>query len=1179
MKNLLSTLLIIVLSIVMLSCPEPISQEVLNQAEDTHSPRITVSSPSNNDIYYSETTITGTVLDDAIESGDTQGVIDSFSFEILYDADRRGGIVREGASYVQDTDVGTGVIAYTPATGAFEFTISTISPSVLSGQITLRITATDSNGNVTISDLKLLDSSGPVISITEPGTTITEFDTGDDIVISGTVKNSNQDSGADQISNISWNANNAITGDLSLDGSDGTFSTTTSPQGLSFSYNTSTNQFSSILRVSDTTTGFYVITIEAEDFNGHITTVSRTIYRSGAGPDFDFSGSTNTTSSTTYLRKDAYSPYSIELTFDDYTEVTSLTYQGKSNAGDAALAEISLSLPTSNTYSFTPNASSYYTNIQSWLASTQILQLYVTAANADGEESVHLLNMMLDSLGPTVSINSISGTTDYNGNTYAGSGEKAIDFSYNDSYSGVGDIILSISGETVPDQNPPDDTYNHTFTSGTDGGTVTFSLSAEDVAGNISSTAQNVIFYYTNPTVSWSSMTSGGDLFAASGDSIDLTFSSNHTLPSLPTVQIGGISATVTRIGDSSFTASTSLSSGSVIDPVGITISGVTDAAGLSMSSTFTDSSSLTYDPVAPTVDSVTANYAEGSSLKKNNKLSLTATASDTGSSVAYVEFDFSEIGGGTLTDSSSVGGWTSGDYTIPDGLTVSGADVLITAYDSAGNPSSGYEFGSYNIDNTPPTVTASNITLVNSSGTVFASGTVFTDGDTIYGQWDASAASGDDESDVDTVTIDMSDFGGSSTASATETSVGSQKWRTAAVTIDTADNSVTSGLTISVTAVDAATNSSGAITGSGSYSSDNEAPAPTGANITLVNSSDAEFPSGTVFTDGDTIYGQWDASASGDNESDVDTVTIDMSGFGGSSTASATETSAGSQIWQTAAVTVNTADSAVTSGLTISVTALDAVANSSSTVTGSGTYSSDNEAPAPTAANIDLVNISGTVYSSGTVFKDGDTIYAQWDATTSTGDDWADIASVTFNMTGFGGTSSVSASETSAGSRIWRTAGISIDTTDDTVTSPISISVTAEDDVANSSGTVSDTDTYSVDNELPTIAGGSVNGTDTSIIVNFSETAYSAAEGSGDLVAADFDISISGTGATDASITSVSHTAGDSTATLTLSYTGTPTADNDIIITPADGASVYDQAGNPMDAAQTTGTIDLTGS
>ena len=122
-----------------------------------------------------------------------EGVIESFSYEILYDPDRRGGIVlAQNGTYQQDAGAGTGTITYTPADGQFTFTFSTVDPSILSGQVTLRITAVDSNGNSTIRDVKLLENSGPVITLSEPGGTITEFDTGDDISITGTVFNSSQ---------------------------------------------------------------------------------------------------------------------------------------------------------------------------------------------------------------------------------------------------------------------------------------------------------------------------------------------------------------------------------------------------------------------------------------------------------------------------------------------------------------------------------------------------------------------------------------------------------------------------------------------------------------------------------------------------------------------------------------------------------------------------------------------------------------------------------------------------------------------------------------------------------------------------------------------------------------------------------------------------------------------------
>ncbi|MGC9312738.1 MAG: hypothetical protein ACP5IA_08580, partial [Sediminispirochaetaceae bacterium] len=327
MKKLI-LFIIITVAVLLVSCPNPISETILNQAEDILTPRIVVASPGDNSIYNSTVEVTGAVTDDAIRSSDNQGVVQSFSYEILYDPDRRGGIVlAQGGSYQQDPSAGSGTILYTSSTGEYTFSFSTVNPSVLSGQVTLRITAVDSNGNQTIRDIKLLESSGPAISLSEPGGTITEFDTGDDIDITGTVFNSSQSTACNEISRIEWDANNAIGGILNLDGSDGVFTVNTS-QGMTFSFNTADGTFDSILRVSDTTTGFYVITLEAEDFNGHVKSVSRTIYREGAGPDFDFTGPTNTLASSTYLSKNSFTPFPIEITFENPGEVTSLSYQG-----------------------------------------------------------------------------------------------------------------------------------------------------------------------------------------------------------------------------------------------------------------------------------------------------------------------------------------------------------------------------------------------------------------------------------------------------------------------------------------------------------------------------------------------------------------------------------------------------------------------------------------------------------------------------------------------------------------------------------------------------------------------------------------------------------------------------------------------------------------------------------
>ena len=66
-KYLLYILSIFVLFTV-ISCPEPITEDIVAKVEDEGAPTIVVTSPLNNSVYRSSVSFTGTVNDDADNS-------------------------------------------------------------------------------------------------------------------------------------------------------------------------------------------------------------------------------------------------------------------------------------------------------------------------------------------------------------------------------------------------------------------------------------------------------------------------------------------------------------------------------------------------------------------------------------------------------------------------------------------------------------------------------------------------------------------------------------------------------------------------------------------------------------------------------------------------------------------------------------------------------------------------------------------------------------------------------------------------------------------------------------------------------------------------------------------------------------------------------------------------------
>lgn len=92
-----------------------------------------------------------------------------------------------------------------------------------------------------------------------------------------------------------------------------------------------------------------------------------------------------------------------------------------------------------------------------------------------------------------------------------------------------------------------------------------------------------------------------------------------------------------------------------------------------------------------------------------------------------------------------------------------------------------------------------------------------------------------------------------------------------------------------------------------------------------------------------------------------------------------------------------------------------------------------------------------------------------------------------------------------------------------------------------------------------------------------FSEGCYSTAGGTGDLVVADFVVTLTGGTATLPVLSVPLHSAGGNSISFTLAYTGTADGTEVLKIQPADGASVYDLAGNAMSASeQAIVTLDV---
>jgi len=110
-------------------------------------------------------------------------------------------------------------------------------------------------------------------------------------------------------------------------------------------------------------------------------------------------------------------------------------------------------------------------------------------------------------------------------------------------------------------------------------------------------------------------------------------------------------------------------------------------------------------------------------------------------------------------------------------------------------------------------------------------------------------------------------------------------------------------------------------------------------------------------------------------------------------------------------------------------------------------------------------------------------------------------------------------------------------------------------------------------DQYAPQITDGTVATNNASITVTFSENVFTTSGGSGALTAADFSILFEANSgnATNATISSVTHTAGSNTAVINLSVSGLPSGVETVEIKAAGASSIYDTAGVVLLTTETT--------
>ena len=448
--------------------------------------------------------------------------------------------------------------------------------------------------------------------------------------------------------------------------------------------------------------------------------------------------------------------------------------------------------------------------------------------------------------------------------------------------------------------------------------------------------------------------------------------------------------------------------------------------------------------PAVEAPDSPDLNAASDSGVDDTDNVTSTTTPAFSGSGAsagATVTLFKDGVAWGSPVTADSSGNWT---FTAPSALAL--GDYSITATQTVGGTESAASSAlTLTIDTSAPTITTGNISLSGASG---SSGT-FIVGDTVTATWNNSGT-GDNNGDVDSVTIDFSDFGG---GAAVDASNSGDKW---SATYTLVEGGVDAGnLNVSVNAIDTAGNS-GSATGTDNASADASSPTVSDGEIRITSSGSGD---GGVYLAGDVITVEWNNAA--DGNTDLASASADFSAFGGGSNIAMTDVNSDGTLFRAEYTLL--ADTVEGSGLNASVTARDDAGNER-TAADSSNLSADTTDPVITDGNLAIGGGSGI----GGAFIAGDTVTATWDNTASGDNNQDTIDSLEIDFAAFGG-GTVAASESGG---IWAATFLlsagTLDVTD------VNISAT----VTNSLGltaSVGDTSNATVDTEAPGALSGAL--------------------------------------------------------------------------------------------------------
>jgi hypothetical protein len=419
------------------------------------------------------------------------------------------------------------------------------------------------------------------------------------------------------------------------------------------------------------------------------------------------------------------------------------------------------------------------------------------------------------------------------------------------------------------------------------------------------------------------------DAWEANDSTIDFTatFSTNVSNVSLDDFSLaltGTAAATLASVTGSGSTYTVTVENISGDGAIRLDLNGSTDIIDGDGNSPSGYSSGTTHavDLVAPTITSphiaLSGASGTGGAFKVGDTVTATwnntAGGDNNSDTISAVTMNFSAFGGGaSVAATNSSGTWTA-TYTVVSGA-IDGANknVAVTATDDAGNTATTADTTNATVDNQAPTVTDGNISVTSTgSGT----GGTFITGDAVTVEW---SNAGDDNSDIAAAFADFIQFGGGPTAMTDVNNDGTLYRASYTLTAGSIDGT---NLNTAVMVTDDAGNTASSFDSSG-LSVDNKAPTVTDANLSISGATGT----GGAFIVGDTVTATWNNTAGGDNNSDIASVALDFSAFGGGAAVAATNSSG---TWTaTYTITENGGGTIDATGLNVSATASDDAGNS----------------------------------------------------------------------------------------------------------------------------------------------------------------------------------------------------------------------------------------------------------